>query len=55
MKKSPTVETKTETLTVRLRPAVKAAATRRAKEDGRSLANYLERLIIADSEKAAKR
>lgn len=54
MKKSPPVETKTETLTVRLKPTVKATAERRAKEDGRSLANYLAVLIERDDAKARR-
>jgi predicted HicB family RNase H-like nuclease len=44
------VELKTETITVRIRPSVKRVALRRAKEEGRSLANYLERLIQADAQ-----
>ena len=34
---------------VRVRSSVKAAAERLAKEDGRSLANWLERLIEAEA------
>jgi predicted HicB family RNase H-like nuclease len=34
---------------VRVRPSVKAAAQRLAQEDGRSLANWLERLIEAEA------
>jgi len=39
------METKSTTLTVRLKPSVKAMAVRLAKADHRSLADYLERLI----------
>lgn len=45
-------EGKTATLVLRIRPSVKAAAMKRAKAEDRSLANYVERLIIADAEKA---
>jgi predicted HicB family RNase H-like nuclease len=48
-------ERKTATLVLRIRPSVKAAAMKRAKGEDRSLANYLERLIIADSEKRKRR
>jgi predicted HicB family RNase H-like nuclease len=34
---------------VRVGPAVKATAARLAREDGRSLANWLERLIEAEA------
>lgn len=34
---------------VRVRPSVKAVAVRLAQEDGRSLANWLERLIEAEA------
>jgi predicted HicB family RNase H-like nuclease len=34
---------------VRVGPAVKATAVRLAREDGRSLANWLERLIEAEA------
>jgi predicted HicB family RNase H-like nuclease len=34
---------------VRVGPAVKATAVRLAQEDGRSLANWLERLIEAEA------
>jgi predicted HicB family RNase H-like nuclease len=40
-----------KTLTVRVRPSVKRAALRRAKEKARSLANYLERRILADAQR----
>jgi predicted HicB family RNase H-like nuclease len=39
------METKSTTLTVRLKPSIKAMAVRLAKADHRSLADYLERLI----------
>jgi predicted HicB family RNase H-like nuclease len=40
---------KVATLQVRVGPAVKATAMRLAQEDGRSLANWLERLIKAEA------
>jgi predicted HicB family RNase H-like nuclease len=43
---------KTATLSLRIRPSVKAAAVKRAKAEDRSLANYVEWLIIADAKKA---
>ena len=43
---------KTATLSLRIRPGVKALAVRRAKAEDRSLANYLERLIVTDAKKA---
>ena len=42
-------ELKTSMILVRVKPSVRAAADRRAKEEGRSLANYIERLIVADA------
>jgi predicted HicB family RNase H-like nuclease len=42
---------KTATLSLRIRPSVKAAAVKRAKAEDRSLANYLEQLIVADAKK----
>lgn len=38
-------------VTVRMRPSVKAMADKRAKEEQRSFANYLETLILADAER----
>ena len=37
--------------TIRLLPSVRAMAERRAREEDRSLANYIEQLIVADAEK----
>jgi hypothetical protein len=45
-KKKP--ETREAAMHVRVRPSVKAAAERLSREDGRSLANWLERLIEAE-------
>ena len=45
-------EGKTVALALRIRPSVKAAAVKRAKAEDRSLANYVERLIVADAKKA---
>lgn len=39
---------KTANLALRLSPETKAALERAAAEDGRSVSNYVERLIIAD-------
>ena len=39
-------ETKTEHVTVRLKPRVKALAERLSREDNRSLANLIETLIL---------
>jgi predicted HicB family RNase H-like nuclease len=48
-------ETKEATLTIRIRPSIKAKAVKRAKAEGRSLANYLERLIEQDSKPSGSR
>jgi predicted HicB family RNase H-like nuclease len=48
-------EGKTVALALRIRPSVKAAAVKRAKTEDRSLANYVERLIVADAKKAKRR
>ena len=48
-------EEKTVTITMRVRPSLKAAAEVRAQEDGRSLTNYVERLIEADVAKVKPR
>jgi hypothetical protein len=47
MKKSKP-ETREAAMHVRVRPSVKAAAERLSQQDGRSLANWLERLIEAE-------
>ena len=44
-------ELKTVMMTIRVKPSVKRAAERRAKEEGRSMANYIERLIVADAKR----
>ena len=44
-------EGKTATPMLRIRPSVKAVAVKRAKAEDRSLANYVERLIVADAKK----
>jgi predicted HicB family RNase H-like nuclease len=51
----PSVEKKTSALSVRLRPSIKAKLVKFAEQDGRSLANYIERLIEADAEKRARK
>jgi predicted HicB family RNase H-like nuclease len=47
--KQPKLETREAAMHVRVRPSVKAAAERLAQADGRSLANWLERLIEAEA------
>jgi predicted HicB family RNase H-like nuclease len=47
--KKPKLETRGTAINVRVRPSVKATAERLAKEDGRSLANWLERMIEAEA------
>jgi predicted HicB family RNase H-like nuclease len=47
----PKQETREAAMHVRVRPSVKAEAERLAQEDGRSLANWLERLIEAEAER----
>ena len=42
-------ESKTENLNLRMRPSVKATAERLAEAEGRSVANFIERLILADA------
>jgi predicted HicB family RNase H-like nuclease len=44
-----TEETKDATITIRIKPSIKAKAVKRAHQEGRSLANYLERLIEQDA------
>jgi hypothetical protein len=41
-------------VTIRMRASVKAMAEKRAKQEDRSFANYIERLILADAEKAKR-
>jgi predicted HicB family RNase H-like nuclease len=47
--KKPKLETREAAMHVRVRPSVKATAERLAQQDGRSLANWLERLIEAEA------
>jgi predicted HicB family RNase H-like nuclease len=42
-------ETKTVSLTIRIRPSTKEAAEKRAAQDDRSLASYIELLIRKDA------
>jgi predicted HicB family RNase H-like nuclease len=44
-------ETKDATLTIRIKPSIKAKAVKRAAQEGRSLANYIERLIEQDAKR----
>ena len=46
--KKPKLEKREIAMNVRVKPSVNAAAERLAQEDGRSLANWLERLIEAE-------
>jgi predicted HicB family RNase H-like nuclease len=46
--KKPKAERRETAMHVRVRESVKAAAERLAKDDGRSLASWLERLIEAE-------
>ena len=46
--KKPKAERRETAMNVRVKPSVKAAAERLAQEDGRSLANWLERMIEAE-------
>ena len=50
MKKPEPRETKDVLLTIRIRPSTKAMAEKRAREDERSLASYIELLIRKDAE-----
>jgi predicted HicB family RNase H-like nuclease len=47
-------ESKSAVLNVRIKPSVKAMLERLAEADGRSLANYVERLIETAAEAARK-
>ena len=47
--KKPKLERREIAMNVRVRPSIKAAAERLAQEDGRSLANWLERMIEAEA------
>jgi predicted HicB family RNase H-like nuclease len=46
--KKPKLEKREIAMNIRVRPSIKAMAERLAKADGRSLANWLERLIEAE-------
>jgi predicted HicB family RNase H-like nuclease len=47
--KKPKQEKRETPMNIRVRPSIKAAAERLAQEDGRSLANWLERLIETEA------
>jgi predicted HicB family RNase H-like nuclease len=53
--KKPKSERRETAMHVRVRSSVKTAAARLAKEEGRSLANWLERLIEAESRGTTRR
>ena len=44
-------ELKTATLMIKIKPSIKRKAERRAAAEGRSLANYIERLIEEDAKR----
>ena len=48
----PPREAKDAVMNLRVRPSIKALAQARADADGRSLASYVERLILKDAQKA---
>ena len=47
-------ETRSVAVTIRLRPSTKALLERRAAEEGRSITNYLENLIVRNGEKSSQ-
>ena len=47
-------ETRSVAVTIRLRPSTKALLERRAAEEGRSVTNYLENLIVRNGEKSSQ-
>jgi uncharacterized protein (DUF1778 family) len=44
------IEDKDVTIALRIKPAIRDIAQRRTKQEGRSVSNYIERLILADAE-----
>lgn len=44
-------EKRTDRIIMKIAPSVKEAAQNRAKQEGRSLSNYIEWLIVKDCEK----
>ena len=44
-------ERRTASVMMRLRPSIKALAWKRAREEGRTLSNYVERLIEQDAKR----
>lgn len=47
-------EIRSERLTMKITPTLKAKAQEKAEKEGRTLSNYIERLIIEDLEKECK-
>jgi predicted HicB family RNase H-like nuclease len=47
-------ERKTAAIALRIRPSVKRLAEKRAKAADRSLANFVEQLIVADAKRGRK-
>ena len=48
-------ETRSVAVTIRLRPSTKALLERQAAEEGRSVTNYLENLIVRNGEKSSQK
>jgi len=46
-------ERRTDRLTLKIQPSLKSAAAKKAKEQGRTLSNYVEMLILTDLYKKA--
>lgn len=44
-------DTKTAVITIRVKPAIKAKALKRAAEENRSLTTYIEWLILQDTKR----
>lgn len=47
-------EKRTELITMKVQPSLKAAAQRKAKAEGRTLSNYIERLITLNLEETVE-
>ena len=50
---TPLEERRTDRLTLKIQPSLKSAAAKKAKEQGRTLSNYVEMLILTDLYKKA--
>ena len=49
-----TKEVKTEALTIRIKPSIKALAQRLADAEGRSISNLIEQLLLAEAVRSAQ-